>query len=332
MYERENKILQMIKNGPEYDIHEVKILSIQNKNNLKIYKDGTGERYFLELGENKKEIFSCKTDNKIYTEIIIDGSNDTVRYINTPIYIYGQYTKYSRNMSVTPMKIQGKLKYKRYVSEICDDLKEFYNAKEVKFRTAGREDADVRVTNRPFLCEVVEPKQNLYKKTILKKPDVEYNNVMRVTKDVCEYLTVGEGKTKEYEAMIFIEKQVNITKDEFIKKLINLSIKETEDAKDKIIIHQKTPLRVLHRRSNLLRKKAIDILDYNLKPSNEGTFILLKLRTDGGTYIKEFVNGDLGRTYPSASDIFSHYSDLIELDVTKVETKKINEDFILERW
>ena len=61
-------------------------------------------------------------------------------------------------------------------------------------------------------------------------------------------------------------------------------------------IAQKTPIRVLHRRSLMTRPK----IAYRLKAEwiNKNYFIL-NIISSAGTYIKEFVHGDLGRTQPN---------------------------------
>ena len=46
---------------------------------------------------------------------------------------------------------------------------------------------------------------------------------------------------------------------------------------------------------------------------------LLELLCDAGTYVKELVHGDLGRTCPSLSSLLGCAVDLIALDVIAVE-------------
>jgi len=77
-------------------------------------------------------------------------------------------------------------------------------------------------------------------------------------------------------------------------------------------ILQKTPLRVLHRRSLITRKRNIfDVQMALLSPH----FFLLNLVTSAGTYVKEFVHGDLGRTTPSISSMLECQADILQLDV-----------------
>ena len=80
-----------------------------------------------------------------------------------------------------------------------------------------------------------------------------------------------------------------------------------------LAIQQKTPLRVLHRRSLLNRRRYI----YNLETAllNDHYF-LLRLVTSAGTYVKEFVHGDFGRTQPNVSTILGGAADILQLDVT----------------
>ncbi len=77
-------------------------------------------------------------------------------------------------------------------------------------------------------------------------------------------------------------------------------------------IHQQTPIRVMHRRSMAVRKKKI----YYLKPYwINSHFFFLELQTAAGTYIKEFVHGDLGRTRPNVGELLQSRTDILQLDV-----------------
>ena len=45
----------------------------------------------------------------------------------------------------------------------------------------------------------------------------------------------------------------------------------------------------------------------------------LDLVTEAGTYIKEFVHGDFGRTVPNMCTLLGHKADILALDVTDLE-------------
>lgn len=98
----------------------------------------------------------------------------------------------------------------------------------------------------------------------------------------------AEGKHKTYVAVVYCEDAITPEQLKTLEAITDLEIK------------QKTPVRVLHRRSLLTRDKMI----YNMKTTyvNPHHFIL-ELEASGGTYIKEFVHGDLGRTRPNVGEI-----------------------------
>ena len=88
--------------------------------------------------------------------------------------------------------------------------------------------------------------------------------------------------------------------------------KKSEDEGLVLSILQKTPLRVLHRRSLLTRTRYISHVETALLSPH---YFLLRLKTSAGTYVKEWVHGDLGRTTPSVSAILNAQTDILQLDV-----------------
>ncbi|CAH8582495.1 unnamed protein product [Schistosoma curassoni] len=103
-------------------------------------------------------------------------------------------------------------------------------------------------------------------------------------------------------------------------------------------INQLTPIRVLHRRPLLNRKRTIyhlcfmsyvetiksNIFEFDdfkswskLYPEDE--LFILEIRCEAGTYVKELVHGDLGRCNPSLASIFGCQLDILALDVIGVE-------------
>ncbi|CAH8853047.1 unnamed protein product [Trichobilharzia szidati] len=116
-------------------------------------------------------------------------------------------------------------------------------------------------------------------------------------------------------------------------------------------VNQLTPLRVLHRRALMTRKRAIHhvcFMSYKeamqtnnpvfddfkswSKLYSEDELFLLELRCEAGTYVKEFVHGDLGRCNPSLASIFECHVDILALDVISVELdwpKRLQNPFTL---
>jgi tRNA pseudouridine synthase 10 len=80
-------------------------------------------------------------------------------------------------------------------------------------------------------------------------------------------------------------------------------------------IKQQTPLRVLHRRADLTREKYIyevKVKKVSLKRAE------MKIRCQGGLYVKELVSGDEGRTVPNVSELLGNRAKPLKLDVLNV--------------
>ena len=82
-------------------------------------------------------------------------------------------------------------------------------------------------------------------------------------------------------------------------------------------IQQSTPVRVLHRRTSMTRPRTIVSCRCERVP-NASRFFTLRLKTQAGTYVKEFVHGDFGRTRPNVGEMLGCAADIIQLDVTDV--------------
>ena len=79
-----------------------------------------------------------------------------------------------------------------------------------------------------------------------------------------------------------------------------------------VTLEQLTPLRVLHRRTLMTREKVIHRMRMHLVSGHSG---VLEVWASAGTYIKEFVHGDLGRTVPSVGSLLCKQVDILQLDV-----------------
>ncbi|KAM0673036.1 hypothetical protein GVAV_003527 [Gurleya vavrai] len=112
---------------------------------------------------NKKLFYETplhENENK-FASLIFSNLEIFCRVKNSSIFIYGKYIKLSNNMSQTPMLIKKKLLYKYSVSDFTLSFKNHFLAEDVKFVSAGREDADVQCYGRPFIIEIIEPKNDI---------------------------------------------------------------------------------------------------------------------------------------------------------------------------
>ncbi|KAL7456453.1 hypothetical protein ACHAWC_007958 [Mediolabrus comicus] len=132
-----------------------------------------------------------------------------------------------------------------------------------------------------------------------------------------------ESKVKHYGCICWSSVLVRSDK-ELVEKLGCLPWDGESSEEDAVLcrnnfplqIKQDTPLRVLHRRSSDTRTRCIITLSA-CRISNH--WIRLRMSTSAGTYVKEFVHGDCGRTYPSISSLLGGRVDITELDCEGIE-------------
>jgi len=233
------------------------------------------------------------------------------------LYMAGRYNKYCRELSQTPWLLDGERKTESSVQELlCELLKEKVNCSEYRFSSAGREDVDVRCLGegRPFLIEFIDPHiskftqeqlSNIQKEVNTATDRVALRDLQIVEKEETEQLKEGEvDKIKSYSAICWSPQ--TLTQDSFTA---------LPDVKD-LVLAQKTPVRVLHRRPLHSRDKLIHSVSASLVDEHH---FKLSVRTQAGTYIKEFVHGDFGRTTPNLGTILNVECDILELDVESVE-------------
>ncbi len=231
-----------------------------------------------------------------------------------PVYLQGRYLKFLRGLSQTPWVIEGVRKGESSVEECIGDIVlPFFDGTSYKFHTAGREDVDVRMlgNGRPFILEVLDAKKAHLSRTEYENIQLQVNqanvdaieirNVKASTKEYFAGLQAGaDSKKKTYCCVVWTSKALT---PEMVAKL---------DALQDLEIAQKTPVRVLHRRTLLTRPKIIHAVKCQVLNNH---YMLVRLTTSAGTYVKEFVHGDLGRTQPNVGSILDCDADILQLDV-----------------
>ncbi|KAK9740095.1 hypothetical protein RND81_03G010700 [Saponaria officinalis] len=242
-----------------------------------------------------------------------------IQFHRTPIFIGGRYLKLSRNVSQTRWIIDDERMGEASVEEIlAGSILPLCKGDNCKFHAAGREDIDVRMlgSGRPFLLEIQNPKVEP-SRLLLKEMEVKINssegklvkvkNLKVVNDQGWTLMREGEAeKQKQYVALVWISRELEDRDLETISSLKDMQVL------------QRTPVRVLHRRSPLEREKIIHWMNID-KIDGSSQYFLLHLCTQAGTYIKEFVHGDLGRTQPSLGSILGCRAEILQLDVTDVK-------------
>lgn len=166
---------------------------------------------------------------------------------------------------------------------------------------------------RPFLLEVPDSYKTVLPEEVAVKIEgiisqskmVDITDLQIVTREHTKNIKFGEEhKKKQYRALCCT-----------MEKIVPNSVIERINAVDKeFVIEQPTPIRVLHRRPLLKRPRTIFSVHAQLVKDQPGVF-LLDVVTQAGTYVKELVHGEFGRTTPSISSIAGQQLDIISLDV-----------------
>ncbi|KAM6367817.1 tRNA pseudouridine synthase Pus10 isoform 4-T10 [Alca torda] len=236
---------------------------------------------------------------------------------NGAVFVAGRYNKYSRNLPQTPWIIDGERKLESSVEElISEHLMAEFKADSFNFSSSGREDVDVRTlgNGRPFAIELVNPRRIHFtaedmkglQQTINNSSDkIQVRDLQLVTREAIGRMKEGEEeKTKTYSALIWTDKAIQKEDIAFLDDIKELKL------------DQKTPLRVLHRRPLAVRCRIIHTMRSEYIDEHH---FRLHLKTQAGTYIKEFVHGDFGRTKPNIGSLLNRTADILELDVESVD-------------
>jgi tRNA pseudouridine synthase 10 len=262
----------------------------------------------------------------------LDFAEFEIQLLIRSLFISGRYNKLIRGIPQTRWpcgKCQGKgckncnftgTQYDTSIEQLISPL--FIKKSKAtgsKFHGAGREDIDVKMlgNGRPFILELKEPKRrmldldeiaeqvNKFQHGKVKISNLQYSS----KKEVIALKAKAESTKKVYQALV--ESEESIDKKSFENKLHSL---RTTIENNKI--YQRTPFRVSHRRSDLIREKFVYKIESEYLSQNLFKFTI---ETQGGTYIKELINGDDGRTKPSFSEVFGCKLICKELDVIDIK-------------
>jgi tRNA pseudouridine synthase 10 len=258
--------------------------------------------------------------------VLVNPFEETVKLEVNPLFVSGRYKKLVRGIPQSKWfcsscrgkgcekcKWTGKM-YPESVEELIQGpFLEATSSNKASFHASGREDIDARMLGpgRPFVIEITRPKKRFLNLGELErsvntcaKGKVMISGLKFADKDSVRRLKKGESTQKEYRVSIEFENKIAAKDLRFLEKRLSNAL-----------IKQRTPRRVLHRRADLTREKYI--YDVNVKKLSPKK-IEMKVRCQGGLYVKELVSGDEGRTTPSVSELLSNKAKPLKLDVLNV--------------
>lgn len=265
----------------------------------------------------KNQTKKCTNDADV--KIVFDFNTHKVSLSNEPIFIFGRYKKLEKEISQSRWlckKCEGEgcfkcyYKGKNYTSVeelIGEHFKELAKSSNYIMHASGREDVDViNIAGRPFVLEIINPKNisldlNEADNLINAQKEVAVENLKKVPRSFVE-LVSNSHFDKEYIAEVELERDV--TKED-----------TTILSGFKGVIDQQTPQRVAHRRSDLLRKRLVKDISV---VSSEKNKVKIKIFCEPGTYIKELISSDKGRTNPSISSLLKCNAKCTSLIVSKI--------------
>lgn len=241
----------------------------------------------------------------------------------SPIFIYGRYNKLSREIPQTiwPCRVchgkgcprcnnTGKMYQTSVQEEIGNIALEMSGGEEHFFHGMGREDIDALMLGegRPFVLEISSPRiRDIDLDELEAKANMselaQFHYLRFVPRDEVQKTKLATP-TKTYKARVKADGKVN-------KEAVDRAVSSFKN----VCLDQRTPQRVEHRRADLVRKREI----YWVKADNFGEDSFdLTLETESGTYVKEFVSGDEGRTQPNFSDTLGIQCVVETLDVIAI--------------
>ncbi|MEE2630012.1 MAG: tRNA pseudouridine(54/55) synthase Pus10 [Candidatus Thermoplasmatota archaeon] len=262
--------------------------------------------------------------------VLVDGLTLRVDVDVRPVFLYGRYRKLSREIPQTrwPCRAcRGRtegcescdgsgLQYIDSVQDLIGEpVKQALDADDTSFHGMGREDIDVRClgSGRPFVLEIKRPRKRRYPLSdIVKK--VNQNGLTKVEVDTLEWCNkskINKVKQSRSEKSYTIRFKVGeMGKEEDIIRAIQSLSGQT--------IEQETPKRVSHRRAAKIRKRKLVSID-NVQIEEEE--VQVTLRCEAGTYVKELVHSDDGRTNPSVQSAIGSNCEVIWLDVEEIHAE-----------
>ena len=245
-----------------------------------------------------------------------------------PLYVAGRYVKLDRALPQTRWPCRrcggrgcaacggsGKL-YSESVEElIAAPFLEAPGGDGSRFHGMGREDIDARMLGRgrPFVLELLHPRRRSIDVPRL-AGEVDHASSGRVS--------VNDARLAEASDVVRV-KESSPEKSYRVIVTGAVPVAKINEALAFVAgraIAQRTPTRVAHRRADRVRTRRI--VTARLVEAEAGRFTL-DLRAEAGTYIKEWVEGDGGRTDPSLTTLLGVPLCVASLDVLEIHDREV---------
>ncbi len=131
----------------------------------------------------------------------------------------------------------------------------------------------------------------------------------------------GRGRRKkkphsnDKDAKVKVNEEGPLDEENLLDELDNESIRTSIESIGGVTLRQRTPERVAHRRADRVRERKIISATVE---RIEDALIVARFRTESGTYVKELIHGDGGRTRPSLAEKLGRVCEVEWLDVLDI--------------
>lgn len=246
---------------------------------------------------------------------------EQITLVRDSAFVGGRYCKHDREVSHSPFFVGAVQLAETSVNSLLEAaIAPLFGVPpgSTNILSAGREDLDVRMlgSGRPFVLEIKDPRriagpvgtalQHLVPEPLDALGRVSVSHLHVASESSTAVLRDGEdSKRKAYRCVVWASQPLQPAQVASLNAIPELHLP------------QRTPIRVLHRRSAAERDKVI----HSMRASYiNPRFFLLDLETSAGTYVKEFVHSDLGRCVPNLGGLLGPgiACDLLQLDVMEV--------------
>ena len=197
-------------------------------------------------------------------------------------------------------------------SLVCEPMVESSGAISDSFHGMGREDIDVRCLGegRPFVAELKSPlRRTLDLEKLMNSINKAAENQIEIhglrLSNRAEVSRIKETKAEKSYTIRFTSDH-GLTDEEVTTRIQSLSGQ---------VLEQQTPQRVAHRRADKVRNRKVVSIE-NILITDDG--IQFDVRCESGTYVKELIHSDEGRTNPSVAALLETDCEVILLDVKDI--------------
>lgn len=267
-------------------------------------------------------------------KLVFDFESGRAVLQRNELFVFGRYRKMKAGLSQSRWlcaKCSGKgckacdgrgKNYESVEERIGEPFKAAARADAYVMHASGREDIDAtNSAGRPFVLELTgartrRPDLAAAADAVGKANEVAVRDLRIVPRTFVELVTESHFD-KSYEADVEFGRDVG---EEDAAKVRGLEGQT---------LLQQTPNRVAHRRADLVRHRKVKHIEMVRRDAANPKMATLVIKAEAGTYIKELISGDGGRTKPNVAELLGTEAKCKKLEVIGIDDGYL--DFCLSR-